>query len=63
MFVCPLLRVRAWYVFRVCSYSVIGGYYSNLVYSLYSGHYKDSTLLLCTHIVGRFFARVYLYIG
>ena len=25
---------------------------------LYSGHYKDSTLLLCTHIVGRFFARV-----
>lgn len=25
-------------------------------------HYKDSTLLLCTHIVGRFFAREYLYI-
>lgn len=26
-------------------------------------HYKDSTLLLCTHIVGRFFAREYLYIA
>ena len=30
---------------------------------VYSGHYKDSTLLLFTHIVGRFFAREYLYIG
>ena len=33
------------------------------VWYAHSGHYKYSTLLLCTHIVGRFFAREYLYIG
>ena len=55
-----------------CSCSVMGGYCLSVDISyncfivlfclcVYSGHYKDSTLLLCTHIVGRFFTREYLY--
>ena len=28
--------------------------YPIIAFSLYSGHYKDSTLLLCTHIVADF---------
>ena len=53
--------VEVWHILFVLNslYSVFYVWYAHY----YIRHYKDSILLLCTHIVGRFFAREYLYIG
>lgn len=57
---CVDISVKCFIVFILsfmCRYAHSG--YNVIIY----GHYIDSTLVLCTHIVGRFFAREYLYIG
>ena len=63
------VRVRAWYVFCYgwilfkCGYIRFMLLVFILFVRIFRTLYIGSTLLLCTHIVGRFFARVYLYIA
>ena len=57
---CVFVCVEVWHILFVLIslYSVFYVWYAHY----YIRHYKDSILLSCTHIVGRFFAREYLYI-